>query len=102
MFVVNNIMSHTITEYIQSKESLDAKIAAIESLIDAMLLNTIDTIGTSGTMSYRMDDGQMNVNTEFRSTQDITTGIIALEKILHIYINRRDGSITVLRGRLNC
>jgi len=93
---------YTTKEYIQSQESLDAKIAAIEALIDAMLLNTIDTIDDSGTMSYSMDDGQMKVTTAYRSASEITKGILALEKLLHIYINRRDGSITVLRGKLNC
>lgn len=91
----------TTKEYIQSKESLDAKITAIEALIDAMLLNAVDTVDDSGTMSYSMDDGQMKVTTQYRSAEDITKGILSLEKLLHIYINRRDGHISVLRGRLN-
>lgn len=91
----------TLREYIESRESLDAKIAAINALIDAMLLNTIDTIDDSGTMSYSMDDGQMKVTTQYRSTTDITKGIRSLERLKQIYISRRDGSITVLRGGLN-
>lgn len=90
-----------IKEYIQSRSSLDAKIAAIEALIDAMLLNTIDTIDDSGTMAYTMDDGQMKVTTQYRSTTDITNGIRSLERLKNVYVSRRDGSITILRGRLN-
>lgn len=93
--------TYTTKQYIQSKESLEAKITAIEALIDAMLLNTIDAIDDSGTASYTMDDGQMKISTEFRSLKQITDGVLALEKLLHIYINRHNGSITVLRGRLN-
>lgn len=94
-------MECTVKEYIQSKSSLDAKIVAIEALIDAMLLESIDAIGNSGTASYSMDDGQMKVSTEYRSIGAITDGIKGLEKILQIYINRRNGNLVILRGRLN-
>lgn len=93
--------SCSIKEYIESRASLDAKITAINALIDAMLLNTIDTISDSGTMSYSMDDGQMKITTQFRSTTDVTNGIRSLEKLKQMYIGRRDGNVTVLRGRLN-
>jgi hypothetical protein len=94
-------MECTVKEYIQSKASLDLKIAAITSLIDNMLLSAIDAIDTSGTASYSMDDGQMKVTTEYRSIEQITKGILALEKIQQVYINRRNGYVTVLRSRLN-
>jgi len=92
----------TIREYIQSNSDLDSKIAAIDRLIDAMILNTIDTIEDSGTMAFTMDDGQMKVSTQFRSASDISNGIASLEKIKHMYVNRRNGHRTVLRGGLNC
>jgi predicted signal transduction protein with EAL and GGDEF domain len=88
-------------EYIQSQSTLDAKILAIEALIDEMLLNTIDTIGDSGTMSYSLDDGQMKVLTQYRSAKEITAGVLSLEKLKNIYVGRRDGNITILRGGLN-
>jgi hypothetical protein len=94
-------MDYTIKEYIQSKSSLDSKIVAIEALIDSMILNSIDAIGNSGTASYSMDDGQMKVSTEYRSVDQIVAGVKALEQMLQMYINRRNGNITVLRGRLN-
>lgn len=92
---------YTVKEYIQTKDSIAAKITAIELLIDAMLLNTIDAIEDSGTASYTMDDGQMKVTTDFRSIKEITDGVIRLEKLLHMYTNRYNGHLTVLRGRLN-
>tara|TARA_R110000782_G_scaffold190419_1_gene280304 strand:+ start:373 stop:660 length:288 start_codon:yes stop_codon:yes gene_type:complete len=94
-------MDYTIKEYIQSKSSLDSKIVAIEALIDSMILNSIDAIGNSGTASYSMDDGQMKVSTEYRSVDQIVAGVKALEQMLQMYINRRNGNITILRGRLN-
>lgn len=94
-------MELTVTEYIQSKTSLDAKILAIEVLIDAMILSSVEYVENSGTLSYSMDDGQMKVSTQYRSVQEITNGIRGLERILQLYINRRNGNLTVLRSRLN-
>lgn len=92
---------YTIQEYIQSCESLDSKIKSIEALITAMMDQAFDAIGNTGTASYSMDDGQMKVTTNYRTMSEITQGIKDLEKLLQLYINRRNGSITVLRGRLN-
>lgn len=89
---------YTIKEYITSKESLDSKILAIESLIDSMLLNAVGAIDNSGFASYSVDTGQSKITTEYRSIDDISKGIKSLEKILQMYINRRNGHITILRG----
>ena len=89
-----------VKEYIESKKTLDAKIKAIDLLIDQMLLSAIDAIDTSGTASYSMDDGQMKVMTQYRSVSEISKGIKALEQIKQMYVNNRNGHITVLRGRL--
>lgn len=94
-------MEYTVKEYIESKPSLLAKINAIQALIDAMLINAIDAIDNSGTASYSMDDGQMKVNTFYRSVEEIQMGIWKLEKLLNLYKSRYNGSMTVLRGRLN-
>lgn len=94
-------MECTIKEYIQSKTTLLAKIKAIETLIDSMILNTAEAIDNSGVASYSMDSGQMKVTTEYRSVEDVQKGIKALEQTLQMYVNRYNGRITVLRGRLN-
>lgn len=92
---------YTVREYIQSRESLEAKITAIESLIEASLLESVDFVGDSGTAEYSLDDGQMKVTTRYRSMKEVFSGVDALEKLLQRYVNRLNGSVTVLRGRLN-
>ena len=91
----------TVKEYIQSKQSTLAKIKAIESLIDSMIINTAEAIDASGTASYVLDTGQTKVTTFYRSVEEVNKGILALEKTLQIYINRYNGRTTVLRSRLN-
>lgn len=95
-------------EYIASKTTIEARILAIEALIDKMLLDTIDQEGNApswvdnaGTASYSMDDGQMKVMTQYRSPEGVLKGIQWLEKIKQIYINQYNGRVNVLRGRLN-
>jgi len=91
----------TRKEYLQSKSTIEARIEAVENLIDIMTLNMLDVVENDGTASYSMDDGQMKVTTEYRSVKQVEAGIMALEKMLHRYINRANGHVTVLRGRLN-
>jgi conjugal transfer/entry exclusion protein len=95
------IIVYTLSEYITSRASNKAKIEAIELLIDSMYDKMIDAIDDSGTASYTLDDGQMKISTEFRSLDQIIKGIQALETQLQMYINRYNGRITILRGRLN-
>ncbi len=94
------MIEYTVKEYIQSKNCLDARILAVENLIDSMLVTSIEAIDNGGTMSFTLDDGQMKVNTLYRSVKEVTEGIRGLERILQAWINRRDGSVTILRGRL--
>ena len=94
-------MECTVKEYIQSKTTLLAKINGIEALIDSMILNTAEAIDNSGVASYSMDSGQMKVTTNYRSVEEVNKGIKALEQTLQMYVNRYNGRVTVLRGRLN-
>lgn len=92
---------YTISEYIESQSSIKAKIDAIQSLIDSMLSKAIEAVDNSGTAEYLLDDGQVRIQTKYRSAVEVSKGIERLESILQMYINRHNGRATVLRGRLN-
>ncbi len=96
-----NIVNYTISEYIQSRDGLKSKIQAIETLIDTMYDTMADAIGNSGTASYSLDDGQMKISTQYRSVDEIIKGIHALETQLQMYLNKYNGRVMVMRGRLN-
>lgn len=98
---VSIMTSCSIKQYYLSQTTLDARIAAIEALIEAMLVNGIDAVDNSGTASYSMDDGQMKVTTQYRSLDQIQKGIWWLERVKNYYVSKLDGSVTVLRGALN-
>lgn len=92
----DNFMS--ISEYLGTKTSITARIEAIDSLIDSILLKIADTVGNVDISEYQMDDGQMKVRTSYRSPQDAIKGIEALEKIKQMYLNQLNGRVTVFRG----
>jgi hypothetical protein len=89
----------TISIYIGSKTGALAKINAMQELIDAMELNLVDVAaGVGSTVNeYWMDDGQMKVKTAYRGVDEITKGIMALEKLKQKYINNYNGRSFVLR-----
>lgn len=95
------IYFYTLPEYVQSFDSMEAKINSLDKLIDLMYDKMLDAIGDSGVAEYQLDDGQMRIRTQYRSMDDILKGIKALETQRQMYINRYNGRSTILRGRLN-
>ncbi len=88
----------SISDYIECRADLKAKIIAIDALIDAMELKMLDVVGTSDLDEYSMDDGQMKVRTKYRSTSDVLAGIDGLEKLKQRYVNRLNGRVMHFRG----
>lgn len=93
----------TISVYIQTRSKLVGKICAIQEVIDALELRLIDVVEGQGAIidEYQMDDGQMTVKTSYRSVDEVTAGITALEKIKQRYINNYNGRGVVLRDARN-
>lgn len=56
--------------------------------------------GIGGNVSmYELDDGQVRIKTGYRSVEDVTKGITALETMRQMYLNRLNGRATVLVDR---
>lgn len=90
-----------ISGYLESKTTLQARIIAIEAMIDTALLLLADTAGgVGGNYSYyEIDDDQVRVKTGYRSIQDVSAGIDALTKIKNRYINQLNGRAVTLQDR---
>jgi len=84
--------------YIQSASSLVQKIERIDSIMDAleirMLNYGIEGFDKSG---YSLNDGQINISTQYRSVEDMTKGLAALDALKQRYLNRLNGHSYVLR-----
>ena len=88
----------TISQYIESKTSLQAKIIAYDNLIEKMELTILTGIDTGGIIQTEVDDGFMKVRLNYRSVADMTQALAGLEMLRQRYINRHNGRCTVLRG----
>ena len=89
---------YTISEYIECKTTLLAKINGIDALISAMELKILDVIEGATYDEYQLDDGQMKVRTKYRNPTDVMLGIKALEQLKQRYVNRYNGRRTIFRS----
>lgn len=85
--------------YVASRTSLQAKIAAIDIIIDNnILLMGAQTLAVAGgTNMYELDDGQVRIKVIYRSVNDILAINKGLEAMQQMYINRLNGRRVVLR-----
>lgn len=94
-----SVSTYTIADYINSRTSIQAKVLAIEVLIDSMFTAVAESIGGAGAgiSQYSLDDGQVKINTTYRSVQEVQAGIHSLESLKQMYLSRLTGRVTVLR-----
>lgn len=77
--------------YIDSKSGARAKIAAIDTIISA-LLTTMAVAATSDNITeYQLDDGQTKIRTVYRSVEAIESSVRGLERLKNYYVNQING-----------
>lgn len=74
--------------YIQSKKTLEDKIAAIDAIIDALEVEALNMAGKDSIQEYSLNDGQTIIKTIYKGAVGIASAINAFEKIRIRYINR--------------
>ena len=92
-------MEYTVTQYLESKTTLQERITAIDSLIDSMILRIGEVVNGMNVSveEYQMDDGQMKIRTRYRNVKDVEAGVASLEKMKQMYVNRLNGRVFNLR-----
>jgi predicted transcriptional regulator len=88
----------TVSQYMESKTTLQAKIAAYDKLIDAMENSIAEAMVSGHINQTEVDDGFMKVRLNYRNVGDMTKALAGLEALRQRYINRYNGRSTVLRG----
>jgi hypothetical protein len=79
--------------YIQSRTTLEAKIAGIDAIIDALELAALAAASGSNVSEYQLNDGQTIIKELFRGPQGIATAINNFEAIKQRYVNRLNGRV---------
>ena len=88
----------TISDYINQKETIEARIAALENIISKLELSLVDAADSSVYKEYKMKDGQMEVWAKYNSVDDVLNQIKSLERLKIYYKSKLTGRMTILRS----
>ena len=79
----------------------EARLLAIDAIIDTMIAALAKAATTSNMKEYRIDDGQTKVSVTYQDVAAISAALGAMEKVKGRYVNRLNGRITQLRDQRN-
>ena len=90
---------NSFSEYLSTFKTVSDRIMAYDLLIDTLLMSVADHSKEVGVniAEYQLDDGQVKIKTNYRSIQEIQSGINALEKSKQMWLNRLQGRVVVLK-----
>jgi len=88
----------TISHFFEEKEKLIGKIATYDLIIEGMEKAILESTVSGHLVQYELDDGQMKVRTNYRKIGDLVSAMNGLMMLRQRYINKHNGSVTVLRG----
>lgn len=93
----------SVRAYLQSKTTLEAKIATCQQIINNMnmLILEFSINGNAGTGDYDLDNGQTKVKGTYRSVEDLSRSIQAVETTMWRWINQKEGRMTRLSDQAN-
>lgn len=80
--------------YIQSADSIRAKIARLDEIITALetaVLTAAENPNQTAFSEYQLDTGQNKISTGYRSFKEMEAGIVAFEAMKNRYVNKLNG-----------
>lgn len=90
------VVFESIAAYLGTCSGLNAKIAALDVIIDKILVSAAAAAESGHLDEYWWDDGHVKIRTKYRNMTDITKSILMYEQLRQMYINRKTGRITRL------
>lgn len=80
-------------KYLGTCESIQAKILAIDLIIDQLLIAMTKAAAGEETTQYSLNDGQTVISATTRSVESISRSIVALEALQNRYRSRLHGRV---------
>ena len=87
--------------YINSKTSARDKIAAIDQIIESLLITAADAATKDNIEEYQLNDGQTIIRTRYKNGAAIMASIKSFEELKNYYINQINGNMVQLTDRTN-
>ncbi len=89
------------SDYIGSCATLDAKIAAIDAIILALLESSAKAAESGHMDEYWFDDGHVKIRSKYRNVREMESSITSFERLKQLYINQRNGRVLRLKDSSN-
>jgi hypothetical protein len=77
--------------YIESCTTVQAKIVALDAIIDALMLTAAKAAANDHITEYQLDDGQTKIRTMYNGAAAVFKSIHAYETLKQMYINKLNG-----------
>ena len=77
--------------YVDSKQKICDKIAAIDQIIEALEATALRSAGKDDIEEYWLDDGQTKIKTVYKGTDEVLKSIQSFIKLKEYYINKLNG-----------
>ena len=88
-------------EQSETATTRDARIAALDLIIDTLIAAMAKAATTANMEEYRLDDGQTKISVRYKDVQAISASITALERAKQMYLNRQNGRMSRLMDSKN-
>jgi hypothetical protein len=95
------VVFFSTAEYFASCKDNQAKIAAIDAVIDALLITAASAAANNGVSEYMLNDGQTIIKQVYRNSQEIYNSINGFEQLRQVYVNRIQGRMVRLADSRN-
>lgn len=89
------------SDYISRAQGLRERLDRIDSIIDALLLQSVSAAANSDISEYQLDDGQTKIRTMYRDSAQVASAIAGYERLKQMYLNRLQGRVTRLMDGKN-
>jgi len=98
---MEGVIFEKATDYIQSCKTLAAKIAAIDAIIEKLLISISSGAESGHLDEYWFDDGHVKIRNKYRSVQQMSESLKAFETMRNYYANNKNGRILRLKDHSN-
>lgn len=95
------VIYETCSIYVTSQTTLQARIMAIEAVIDALITTGATAAGTDNIQEYSLNDGQTIIKTIYKGSVAVGNAINFWEAQKQRYINQLNGRMVRLHDAKN-
>jgi hypothetical protein len=85
------ILYYNLDVNFESCTTIQAKIAKIDAIIDALLTTALKSVQKGDKVEYTLDSGATKTKVVYSSTESVTNALERYEKIRNMYVRRLTG-----------